>query len=1425
MKPNFALLLDYEGIELVQRVPQGWRSLGTVRFGDPDRDAAIAALIERARVRAPGGMTTKLVIPEGEVRYVTVYAPGPTDEARRYQIEAEIDGLTPYALSELAFDWVTTGDLAQVAIVARETLREAEEFAVERGFNPVSFVARPTETEFYGEPFFGETGFARTLLGEQGFVEPDLEALRIVPEEPGLAPGNEADIAHAGTSDAAMARPDERVDGSGARAAGSEEPGAAPPASLRRAWGEAPAGQGALDANEALAENLSDNAGPQKAPAGARVKNDSLLGVDSDGQETRNVVADKAGVQPRPGRSLGAARDTREIASDHLRHNAGVNPQATDPGKALGAGKTAPPGASDEAAKPAQGNHAEHDRAGVKRPTGAAQAARPAAEEATAEKATRFTPAEHTAQVPAAVGAPGIGNLVRKLGTRLRWERALAAMAESHEKSGQDKPFSPAQAKSAGHEATAEAPPTSAPEPDAPSLAGAADGVAFRSHRAAPPPAAAAQSPLLGQAQADLPLPADGTTSAMTQHATFDARAQRSSSHPASVCGAEGAPFSQASGGTAPFSVHAPSSEGSEPSRRPDGSASSLPSGRIAILHRAGPRSRRLVWPLAKLRLMGTALGEAGRRAFRTLRQGAKPLKRALVPPFAKASPQKLSAARASPAQSMPGLDAQAAEPRPATVPIARGHPEPARPRGEGTPAFPKSNALSVTQPGGRLARPLLSVVNAGPEGAKTPRKVTAQEADKDRAAKAASALGKGKRTSEEGAVSPARLMREAHRATAGSAGSVPDLFARYRPPEPARPHGRLFLIAGGALVALVAAVAVWLLYFSVAPQTTAPEETRAALGDERAELAEQAPAEALGSEGAAAEQDALVEAAPLAEPSFEDGPDGITVTGDTPALPADARGAERAETSPDAALADVESRTGVGSLSDGQAQAPAQPSQSPTAADAAEAGPAVSGADQSVPAERAEATLSTEDTTKFARAQAQGASFAEPAFPDRNDQAEGEGLAPLRMPERLPTPPPSEPVPKAPPAPPPYEELVAALDASQHATLEPPEAMLPAAEAAPGSRETDAPAATEASGTSRAETLGEGEGALPAEARASDGVEHRPEAHREDPSAGPSQAEPEIVLTEARPSVVPPANPRRPPQPAPPAEAGTPAPELGEVIYDETPRADPALAGFRPQPRSPRVRALGEALRSVPSEAPPATESSATPRQHGPTAPLTPGQADDQSRLDASGASLADAGARAEHAAVTAALRPLRRPTDRVVVGPEEAQGGSVAEAGLLGLDRSPRPLRRPEALALAVQSARALERARAESRQAAPQPRADAGGPAVTANRPAREDGTNEGAEATVAGRVAPGGSPAFVAQNATERRALRLRDVNLIGVFGTGSNRRALVRMPNGEIVRLVVGDRFDGGQVTAIGEDELRYMRGGRDYVLKIAGNRG
>ena len=78
----------------------------------------------------------------------------------------------------------------------------------------------------------------------------------------------------------------------------------------------------------------------------------------------------------------------------------------------------------------------------------------------------------------------------------------------------------------------------------------------------------------------------------------------------------------------------------------------------------------------------------------------------------------------------------------------------------------------------------------------------------------------------------------------------------------------------------------------------------------------------------------------------------------------------------------------------------------------------------------------------------------------------------------------------------------------------------------------------------------------------------------------------------------------------------------------------------------------------------------------------------------------------------------------------------------------------------------------------------------------------------------------SSTSVTREATVRNAINLSRVNLIGVYGTPSNRRALVRLKNGRYQKVKVGDRFDGGRVSAIGDAELRYQKGNRNLVLKM-----
>jgi hypothetical protein len=78
----------------------------------------------------------------------------------------------------------------------------------------------------------------------------------------------------------------------------------------------------------------------------------------------------------------------------------------------------------------------------------------------------------------------------------------------------------------------------------------------------------------------------------------------------------------------------------------------------------------------------------------------------------------------------------------------------------------------------------------------------------------------------------------------------------------------------------------------------------------------------------------------------------------------------------------------------------------------------------------------------------------------------------------------------------------------------------------------------------------------------------------------------------------------------------------------------------------------------------------------------------------------------------------------------------------------------------------------------------------------------------------------SKASVARQATVKNQINLHKVNLIGVYGKASDRRALVRLSTGRYKKVKVGDRIAGGKVAAIGESELHYVKSGRTVTLKM-----
>jgi hypothetical protein len=263
-------------------------------------------------------------------------------------------------------------------------------------------------------------------------------------------------------------------------------------------------------------------------------------------------------------------------------------------------------------------------------------------------------------------------------------------------------------------------------------------------------------------------------------------------------------------------------------------------------------------------------------------------------------------------------------------------------------------------------------------------------------------------------------------------------------------------------------------------------------------------------------------------------------------------------------------------------------------------------------------------------------------------------------------------------------------------------------------------------------------------------------------------------------------------------------------------PFADPALAGVAPRPRPEAVlRAAETAAATAPTPETPALSAAeqaeiarlgATRPRPRPAGIAAAARAADNTEAQARAE--AEALAAAEAAAAALAARP-----------------DPFANATANAVTLSRRPASKPGDMAAIISRAERNAAAAAPTPAAAPAPVAAAAAPAPKTRAPAptdfsaptRDDEIDE-PEPTAAAPKLP--TSASVAKQATTKNAIQLGEMNLIGLFGSASNRRALVRMSNGKFVKVGVGDRLDGGKVTAIGTDRLTYAKGSRNYTLQL-----
>lgn len=176
MTPNFALSLSFDGIRLLHRVSGGWHLVGEAALDDPKLNDALATLRKTATALESAGLRTKLLIPNEQIKYLAI----DSTQTSIDDINAALDGATPYAIDELAIDFDRSGGRTHIAAVARETLEEAEAFAMEHDFAPVSFAAIAPPYTFSTEVFFGPSKAAADILEDPSALTRDPNPVSVI---------------------------------------------------------------------------------------------------------------------------------------------------------------------------------------------------------------------------------------------------------------------------------------------------------------------------------------------------------------------------------------------------------------------------------------------------------------------------------------------------------------------------------------------------------------------------------------------------------------------------------------------------------------------------------------------------------------------------------------------------------------------------------------------------------------------------------------------------------------------------------------------------------------------------------------------------------------------------------------------------------------------------------------------------------------------------------------------------------------------------------------------------------------------------------------------------------------------------------------------------------------------------------------------
>ncbi|MRX50254.1 hypothetical protein GI374_07300 [Paracoccus sp. S-4012] len=268
-RPRHALAFDLDAVHLMEDEEGAWVWRGAARYDAPDLQRRLDTL--RRGLEGPSDEVA-LLIPEDQVLFTNLTVD--PAKPRREAVARALEGVTPYPVAELAFDWVDDApDRVRVATVWRGSLREYTDFASEHGFTPMAALAEGDGTAFPGEARFWEA-----LEGEGAKPRPAVETGRAEEATAEAAPEiqeSQADLAAAADTPAAEVSEDAAADTPAAEASEAAAPPPEPAAVAPRVEAASPAAprpRRSLRATEAAGGREPESGAELLATAIARIR-------------------------------------------------------------------------------------------------------------------------------------------------------------------------------------------------------------------------------------------------------------------------------------------------------------------------------------------------------------------------------------------------------------------------------------------------------------------------------------------------------------------------------------------------------------------------------------------------------------------------------------------------------------------------------------------------------------------------------------------------------------------------------------------------------------------------------------------------------------------------------------------------------------------------------------------------------------------------------------------------------------------------------------------------------------------------------------------------------------------------------------------------------------------------------------------------